>query len=148
VIPDRGRQSGTVMTRPTREGEIVGLGWALTPTVQDGGLAVRQGMAHLRQAVFVILTTRKGERLMRPWFGSDLWRWLDMPINQATLAGMRAEIFDAVDQEPRLTLTKIVISSEVPGWLRFDLYLVLDKAIAVAVSISYNRELARWEGAA
>lgn len=124
----------------------LGLGWPLTPSVQGGAMAAVQGFGHLRQSVFVILTTRKGERIMRPWFGSDLWKWLDMPINQATLAGMRAEIADAVDQEPRLTLTRIVISSEVPGWLRFDLYLVLDKTIQVAVTLSYSRELGRWEG--
>lgn len=134
------------MRRVTREGEILGLGWALTSTVQDGGLAVRQGMTHLRQSIFVILTTRKGERVMRPWFGSDLWKWLDMPINQATLAGMRAEIFDAVDQEPRLTLTKIVIEGSEPHHLVITLYLVLDKTIAVAVQISYSRETRRWEG--
>lgn len=133
-------------TKLTREGEILGRGWALSPAIVAGGLQTSEGMAHLRQSVFVILTTRKGERIMRPWFGSDLWKWLDAPINQRTLAGMRAEIADAVDQEPRLTLTRIVITSETPGWLRFDLFLVLDKTIQVAVALSYSRELDRWEG--
>jgi len=83
---------------------------------------------------------------MRPWFGSNLWQYLDAPINQRTLALMRAEVFDALLEEPRITTRRILISSEAPHHLVITLDLLVDKRIEVAVRISYDREQRRWEG--
>jgi len=132
----------------TRDGELLGRGWALTPVVADGGLRAVEGLAHLRQSIFLILTTWKGERIMRPWFGSRLWQYLDAPINQRTLAGMRAEIFDALLEEPRITTRRILIEMTAPHYLTITLDLLVDTTIAVAAQLSYDREHRRWEGVA
>jgi len=127
------------------EARLLGRGWRLPVALAGGGLQAAEGMAHLRQAIYLILTTAKGERVMRPWFGSELWRYIDAPVNAATLAALRFEIYDALVEEPRLTVQRILISSPSPGWLQVDVYLLVDKTIEVAVRLGYDRDRRRWE---
>lgn len=59
-------------------------GLAITPT---GKLATVVGDDAVRQAILLLLTTRPGERVMRPGYGSLLHRLVFAP-NDATTAGM------------------------------------------------------------
>lgn len=52
-----------------------------------GGLATVQGDEAVRQAMLLLLTTRPGERVMRPTYGSLLHR-LAFSANDATTAGL------------------------------------------------------------
>ena len=116
-------------------------------TVDSGGFEIAAQDAHLAQSIMMILMTRKGERLMRPWFGSDLWQYLDAPVNAKTLAAMRAAIYTAIrDNEDRARIKTIKITSPDNGHLRFDITIVIAHDIKTAVTLSYNRETARWEG--
>ncbi|MFY1623023.1 GPW/gp25 family protein [Micromonospora sp. WMMD723] len=59
-------------------------GLALTAT---GGLAVTDGDETVRQALYLLLSTTPGERLMRPGYGSRLHRLVFAP-NDDTTAGL------------------------------------------------------------
>ena len=54
---------------------------------------VVEGINDIRQCIGIILTTTKGSDPMRPLFGSDIWRFVDSPINTA-VANISAEIID------------------------------------------------------
>ncbi|MET7669532.1 GPW/gp25 family protein [Micromonospora luteifusca] len=59
-------------------------GLALTAA---GGLAMTEGDESVRQALFLLLSTTPGERLMRPGYGSRLHRLVFAP-NDDTTAGL------------------------------------------------------------
>ena len=63
------------------------------------------GLAHLRQSIVDLLTTRPGSRIMRYEYGCDAWRWLDAPANPSTFVHIYAAVAEALDRwEPRFRL--------------------------------------------
>lgn len=76
---------------------------------QLGGDGVVTGVADIDQAIHIILTTPKGSDLLRPKFGSDVFRYLDYPINRARPHIVR-ETIDAIRQwEPRITAVSVQV---------------------------------------
>jgi phage baseplate assembly protein W len=59
-------------------------GLAVSP---GGALEVVEGEASVRQAILLLLSTRPGERVMRPEYGCDLHRLMFSP-NDDTTAGL------------------------------------------------------------
>ncbi len=130
--------------RPPSLSVPLGTGWAFPVTLQDGGLATAAEVDHLIQSVRLILMTERGARVRRPWFGSELWKWLDAPINASTLAGMRLAVVEALDEEPRARVTRIVIENPEPSHLIMTIVLQTDRGVTVAVVIQYDRDHKRW----
>lgn len=65
------------------------------------------GIDDIRQSIGIILTTTKGSLPLEPLFGSDIWRFIDTPVNTAA-ANISAEIIDAVTKwEPRILINAI-----------------------------------------
>jgi len=68
---------------------FVGAGFApgsrggLTVTAA-GGVAMVEGDESIRQAILMLLSTRPGERVMRPAYGSNLHRLIFAPNNDTT----------------------------------------------------------------
>jgi phage baseplate assembly protein W len=123
----------------------LGKGVSFPIELKDGGLKWKEGLEHLRQSIFLILATRRGERVMRPWFGSRIHDYIDAPLNLKTMAQLRYEIWSAFDEETRARLKKIIIENPQPQWVYFTIILSLTNTITVAVRIAYNRDLRRWE---
>jgi len=70
------------------------------------------GAEHLRQSLGDLFSTMKGERVMRPLYGSDVPALVDNPITATTSARLAAAVTDTVgDWEPRCTLKKCQLSS-------------------------------------
>ena len=87
-----------------------GLGQPLHPDAQHR-LPVVQGPEKVRQAIYTVLDTDPGERVMRPDFGCGLRRWLMHPNNPATRAGIQREIESALARwEPRIKVTEVNVS--------------------------------------
>lgn len=122
----------------------LGTGWAFPVALQAGRLQTAAEVDHLIQSVKLILMTERGSRVRRPWFGSTLWEWLDAPINARTLAGMRAAIVEALDEEPRAKVRQILIGNPEPAHLVMTIILQTDKGVTVAVVIQYDRDQKRW----
>lgn len=91
---------------------------------RTGGEALT-GIDHLRQSVADILTTRKGTRVMRRDYGSELPALVDRPINAQLEIDLYAETVLAIDTwEPRLKVRSVGITKAEPGMI--ELYMVAD----------------------
>lgn len=115
-----------------------GLKFPLTFQRRSGGTqistATSSDHAHIHESIRQILGTRKGERFLRPEFGSNLHRLVFEP-NDGVLYGLiRHEVMTALDQwEPRVIVTDVMVG---PG---DDEHLVL-------VNISYRLISSQMEG--
>lgn len=74
------------------------------------------GLDHLKQSIEDILTTPLGSRRMRPDYGSNLRRFVDLPVNDGWKSAVQAEVARALGRwEPRLRLERVQVVSIVGG---------------------------------
>ncbi len=65
-------------------------------------------LAHIRQSIIVILSTRLGTRIMREHFGSLISAIIDQPANSYTYGLLVAAIYNALlIWEPRIMLQSV-----------------------------------------
>lgn len=72
--------------------EIKSVDWQ--PEINEIGNVV-EGIDDIDQCIKIILMTRKGTDPHRPEFGSDIWQYIDYPINEA-IPNIIREAFDAI----------------------------------------------------
>jgi phage baseplate assembly protein W len=73
-----------------------------------GDLAWEEGAEKVRQAIWLILDTEPGERVMRPGFGCGLRRYLAKPNSAATRDLLRGDVAQALAAwEPRIDLVAV-----------------------------------------
>lgn len=109
--------------------DFLGSGWKFPPRLDARG---RIELAHQEQdveeAVRIILLTRKGERPMRPEFGSELPRLQFAPNDGATAGLARRYVQEALARwEPRIEVTEVIAGPDRadPACLNIDIrYLV------------------------
>ena len=92
--------------------EIKSADWSLrldAPGRPGSGIGnVVTGVNDVDQCIAIILTTPKGTDVLRPTFGTDLWKYIDAPINQAGPAVVR-EVTQSITQwEPRVAVLSVV----------------------------------------
>ena len=84
---------------------FLGRGFRFPPRVDPatGRFLLVDGEEDIRQSIYLILTTRRGERAMLPDFGCDLHRFVfDLP-DAATVSVIQNEVEDALARwEPRI----------------------------------------------
>jgi len=61
----------------------------------------------INQCIYIILATPKGSDPHRPEFGSDLWKYIDYPVDQAIPNVIREAIDAITTWEPRVEIVKI-----------------------------------------
>lgn len=93
-------------TTPT---DLIGAGWAYPAQVApDGSVLLSRGSADLDGAIRIIVSTRIGERVMRPEFGCRIWDYLFEPVNARTLGLVEEAVREALARwEPRIELTEV-----------------------------------------
>lgn len=80
------------------------------------------GMGHLRQSIEDILSTTVGSRRMRPEYGCQLRRYVDLPVNEGWKSAVQAEVARALGRwEPRLQLERVRVLAVIDG--KIDLQL-------------------------
>ncbi|MBX8475406.1 GPW/gp25 family protein [Pseudomonas cichorii] len=80
------------------------------------------GIDHLRQSIEDILSTPVGSRRMRPEYGSQLRRFVDLPVNDGWKSAVQAEVARALGRlEPRLKLERVRVVSVVGGQITLQL---------------------------
>lgn len=91
--------------------EIVGKGWTFPPQISpQGGLALTNEQNELSQAIFIILSTSPGQRVMRPTFGCRLNELVFAPNNAQTAARARRYVTEALGMwEPRIRVIEVNI---------------------------------------
>jgi phage baseplate assembly protein W len=90
----------------------VGLAFPVT-TAPNGTVAMSAYDRDVQQAVWIILGTARGERVMRPDFGSGLSTLVFEPINTTTSALVQHHTEEAlVTWEPRIDQITVVVTAE------------------------------------
>ena len=68
---------------------------------------VVQGIADVEQCLGIIVTTPRGSDPIRPTFGANIWRYIDVPISMA-LPAIVSELTSAITTwEPRVKLVSV-----------------------------------------
>ena len=71
---------------------------------------VAEGVDDINQCIAIILLTRKGTDPLRPTFGSEIYKYVDYPVNEATPNIIR-ETIDAISLwESRIDVNTVVVN--------------------------------------
>ncbi len=105
----------------------LGRGWSFPVRPGSaGGLDYADGPESIRQAIWIILDTEPGERVMRPTFGCGLRRYLMRPNTPATRALLQREAQQALATwERRIDVTQVdVTPGDDPALVLIDIAYV------------------------
>ncbi len=94
--------------------EFLGRGWKFPVNVDSGGkIAASQYEEDVSEAIELILSTSKGERVMHPDFGCGIHDFIFSITNRATLGMMEERVKDSlVLWEPRIEVNNVEIHEE------------------------------------
>lgn len=101
---------------------FLGTGWAFPPVFsrEKGGVNLSSDLEDINQSLAILLSTRPGERVMRPDFGCNLDRLLFEPLNISLATYVEDIVKTAIlYHEPRILPQKVLIRErqEDPGTL-------------------------------
>lgn len=96
------------------QSNIIGRGWAFPPRLNDRDrIATVQDDTDIRQAIYIIIFTVPGERVMRPDFGCQIHDLIFDPANEHTAAVAERYVREAINRwEPRIDLVSVRV---IPG---------------------------------
>jgi phage baseplate assembly protein W len=102
---------------------ILGSGWQFPITLdRRDTIAMAHHEEKIKQSIFIILGTAKGERVMRPEFGCDIHDRIFDVIDASTLTLMRTDVKEAlVLWEPRIEVTSVTPVTEALSDGRIDI---------------------------
>lgn len=91
--------------------DFLGVGWHFPVEQEDGEIAMSEYDESIREALWIILGTAKGERVMRPDFGCGIHD-LVFAVYSATTAGRVAEEVrqSLIRWEPRVDLLDVQVA--------------------------------------
>lgn len=82
---------------------------------------------NIKESIYLIVMTRKGERVMRPDFGCDIFSYMFETMDYTTLTMMKHAVLEAVIRwEPRITDVQVEIED------------LAEKNSAVEICIDYR----------
>ena len=103
------------------------VGWPLEVPNPGGRLDYATDSQCLREALWNVLMTNPGERLMRPSFGAGLNQWIGQPNTQATRTMIASSITTAVGTwEQRVALNAVSVTVDP------------NDAASVAITLTYT----------
>lgn len=93
--------------------EILGTGWKFPVRINArGGFSWSSAEDKIRESIWLILMTGRGERVMRPRFGSGANDYVFAPNEPATRAGIAQQVRDALSRwEPRIELADVTVEA-------------------------------------
>jgi phage baseplate assembly protein W len=103
-----------LVTPNNQQRAFLGQGWSFPLGVDSrGGIALSRYDHDIREAITIILSTARGERVMRPEFGSSIHEFVFAP-NNATTAGLLAyAVREALARwEPRIDLDDVNVQPD------------------------------------
>lgn len=115
--------------------DFLGRGWTYPLAVQRGGVRSSGGEDSIRESIILILSTARGERVMRPDFGCRLNELVFSPNTMSTATLLRSFIEEALQNwEPRIEVDDITVT---PRSDRSELEVSIDYSIRASNS-KYN----------
>ena len=93
---------------------FLGVGWAMPVQLKaDGSIGTVPYEEDIRQAIFIIIFTERGERVMRPDFGAGLNGFVFEPVNTTTMALVETRVREAlVTWEPRIDVLDVRVTTD------------------------------------
>lgn len=101
----------------TNSKAFLGRGWAF-PVACDatGEIAMAEYEEDIREAIRIIIGTKKGERMMRPDFGAGLDAFVFEPLNTTTMALVRHTVEQGLTEwEPRIDSITVEVTADPPS---------------------------------
>jgi phage baseplate assembly protein W len=94
--------------------EFLGRGWKFPVNVNaKGQIKMSEHEEDIKEAIWIVLSTSKGERVMRPDFGCGIYEFVFATINTATMGLIEASVREALTfWEPRIELVNVNVSAE------------------------------------
>lgn len=94
----------------------------------SGGLMMVSEAESIRQAILLLLSTSKGERVMRSAYGCNLEQLVFMPTDDTTLGFAIHLVRRAIQQwEPRIRITRL--NAEYNRWEPYRMDIILEYEI-------------------
>ena len=94
--------------------DFLGQGWKFPPQVDatTGRIQTVSYEEDIAEAIRIILFTRKGERAMRPEFGSTIYNYLFSDMDYTTVKRMERELTEAIVRwEPRVVEPEVSVDT-------------------------------------
>lgn len=94
--------------------EFLGRGWKFPVGVDSKGkIEMSEYEQDIKEAIWIILSTAKGERVMRPDFGCGIHDFVFASINTSTIGLVESSVREGLTRwEPRIELKDVNVSTE------------------------------------
>jgi phage baseplate assembly protein W len=91
--------------------------------VKTADIAVDHDEMAIRNAIYNIFTTRPGQKILNPKFGSNLDQFLFSPITDFRAQMIGEKILSDLEQEPRITVLNIAVTPQY-DFNQYDILLI------------------------
>lgn len=95
-----------------------------------GGYA--EALDDLIQSIAIILRTRRGSDPLRPDFGSDIWRYIDYPIDRARPHLVREAVAAIRRWEPRVRIERVTVELMEAQHVRIGIHFVTAEGVSAS----------------
>ena len=94
--------------------EFLGQGWKFPVNINSTGkIKMSRYETDIKEAIWIILSTSQGERVMRPDFGCGIHDFVFAPINTTTIGMIETSVREALTLwEPRAELIDVDVSTD------------------------------------
>ena len=94
--------------------DFLGVGWKFPVEINaTGSVAMSKHEDDIREAIFIILGTSPGERVMRPDFGCGIHDLVFAPINTATIGLVESSVREALTRyESRIDIINLNVLAD------------------------------------
>lgn len=111
---------------------FLGVGWKFPPTFDKstGSIMLVSEEEDIRESLFILLSTKQGERIMLPEYGCDLHKLVFESIDSSMITKAKGMVENAILYfEPRIILDKIEIRPDAvnDGHLLIDIHYTIRK---------------------
>ena len=92
--------------------EFLGIGWKFPITIDKvtGKIVMSEYEEDIRESIWVILATAKGERVMQPDFGCGIHNFIFATMSMATMGLIESSVREAlIRYEPRIDLNEVKV---------------------------------------
>ena len=131
--------SGT-KTNLSRAFKDIAMGFRRNTVTKDTGIVKNENS--IKQSIRNLILTQKGERLMQPDIGCDVFSLLFEPLDPMTADAVRDEIINTINQyEPRVSLIDVTVNT-VEIYNKFDVtveYRIVGQPIVEEVDFVLKR---------
>lgn len=110
--------------------DFLGTGWKFPFSYQQGRIALVEAEDCIKQSIFIILSTARGERVMRPDFGCDINKMLFENITTTTFTLVSFYVKEALMKwEPRIQVQNVTVSrgEEAGNQLTIDIDFIIKR---------------------